>query len=555
MPAMAHPTARTVNVLRGLAEQETARLLAGSRPWTWWLEHAARYGRHGFANTVLIAAQWRFATDVRSYEEWRAAGRQVRRGETGIRIISRNGRSRAVFDVSQTDGLPLEPAGVPLPAACERLRQAAHGFGLRIDHDVPVSRDAVTALALRLGQAALPAHTASVAYLVLAHLGVPGPHLVFPEVRSWAKDTASVAAAGDRILRAARDVIGGLDLAGASRACLDAAHAFFRAQAPASWVPAHLAERGFAPDVLERWEIGYAPGSWRALTEHLRGLGYDDEAILGAGLARRGRRGVLHDVFRDRVMFAVRDGDGAVAGFVGRLAEGADGPRYLGSPESAIFRKSRLPYGLHEARGRLAEGARPVIVEGPFDAVAVNVAVPGHAAVAVCGSTVTAAHLRALRAGRAAGSGAGVLLALDGDQAGRAAAIRAWGVLSGVDAPVDVALLPAGDDPADVLRREGPAALREALAATRPLADLVVDAAVERAGGALRSPEERLAALRASTALIARMAPVHVARQAGRVARRLGLDHATVTSALVEAVTAAEFSPSPAPWPVRGRCR
>jgi DNA primase len=185
----------------------------------------------------------------------------------------------------------------------------------------------------------------------------------------------------------------------------------------------------------------------------------------------------------------------------------------------------------------------------------VNVASPvGHVAVATCGSAITAAQLEALDVRRAAGSATGaaqgpsgtrrreagepgVLLALDGDQAGRAAAIRAWGVLADVGAPVDVALLPGGCDPADLLQQEGPAALRRALAGTRPLADLVVDEAVERAGGALHSPEERLAAMRASTTLIARMAPVHVARQVGRVAHRLGLDHATVTSTLVEAVT------------------
>ncbi|REE99012.1 hypothetical protein DFJ69_4515 [Thermomonospora umbrina] len=104
---------------------------------------------------------------------------------------------------------------------------------------------------------------------------------------------------------------------------------------------------------------------------------------------------------------------------------------------------------------------------------------------------------------------------------------------------MDVALLPTGADPADVLRRSGPGALREALAAALPPADLVVDDAMARAWGRLVSPEERLSALRAAVALIARTAPVHVARQVGRVSERLGVGHLDVTDALVTAVTSA----------------
>ncbi|MBA9007170.1 toprim domain-containing protein [Thermomonospora cellulosilytica] len=530
MPAVVPPAERTRSVLRGVAEQEIARLLAGSRPWTWWLERAARYGRHGFVNTVLIAAQWRFAADVRSYNEWRAAGRYVRKGETGIRILSRNGRTRAVFDIAQTDGAPLPPRALPPDAAYERLRQAAHALGVQADPDPPVVREALTALALRLGRRLLPEHTSSVAYLVLAHLGVRATHLVYPEVRAWAADTGAVISAGDRILRAAAVVAAELEAARAAHACLEAAHAFFLAQAPGGWVPAHLARRGLPADA----PVGCAPAAWQALTGHLRHLGLPDDAIIAAGLARRGRGGVLYDRFRDRAMFPLRDARGTIAGFIGRRHGGGGGPKYLNSPESALFRKGRLLYGLHESRDRLAAGARPVIVEGPFDALAIN-ALPAHAGIATCGSTITPEQLRALLT--RASAQAGILVALDGDPAGRAAALRAWDVLREVSAPVDVALFEPGDDPAEVLRREGPEGLRRVLEGARPMADLVVDAAVERAGGALRSPEDRAAALRAAASVIAPMAPVHVPRQAGRVAERLDLDHATVTGALVEAVT------------------
>lgn len=571
MPAVTSSADPTPSALRDTVEEEIARLLAGSRPWSRWLEQAARHGRHGFVNTLLIAAQRPHAADVRSHDEWRAVRRHVRKGEKGIWILTPEGRTRAVFDIAQTAGAPPPARALPPDAAYERLRQAAHALGLRADPDPPVVREALTALALRLGHRLLPRHTASVAHLVLAHLGIRATHLVHPPVRAWAADAAAVISAGDRILQAAGVVVAELEKVRAAHACLEAAHAFFLARARRSgWVPDHLARRGLPADA----PVGCAPAAWRALTEHLRRLGLPDEAIVAAGLARRGRDGALHDRFRDRTMFPLRDARGAIAGFIGRRRGAGGGPKYLNSPESALFRKGRLLYGLHESRDRLAAGARPVIVEGPYDALAVNL-LPGHAGIATCGSGITPDQLRILMDHCAPGAarpaapdpapaggserggpadrpgsggpveGVGIVVALDGDPAGRAGMLRAWEALRGLSAPVDAAVFEPGDDPAEVLRREGPDGLLRVLRNARPMADLAVDAAVERAGGAPRSPEERAAALHAAAAAIARMAPPHVPRQVGRVAERLGLDHATVTRALVEAVTGAPARPRP----------
>lgn len=326
--------------------------------------------------------------------------------------------------------------------------------------------------------------------------------------------------------------------------------------------------------------VGCAPAAWRALTEHLRRLGLPDEAIIAAGLARRGREGTLHDRFRDRAVFPLRDARGAIAGFIGRRRGAGGGPKYLNSPRSALFRKSGLLYGLHESRDRLTAGARPVLVEGPYDALAINV-LPGYAGIATCGSVITADQLRTLadhcaqgpatsarpprheigpapagaggrsrpgaRGGPVERTGAGgsparaggIVVALDGDPAGRRGAARAWKGPVRAERARGRGGVRSGDDPAKVLRREGPDGLRRVLRRARPMADLVVDAVLEGVGGPLRSPEERAAALRATVSVIARMAPPHVPRQVGRVAGRLGLDRATVTRALVEAVTAA----------------
>ncbi|RAY16293.1 hypothetical protein DPM19_05215 [Actinomadura craniellae] len=640
---------RLLSFLHQVVEQDTARLRAGRLSWSWWLEAAARHGRHGFADTLLICAQSPAATDVRSYEQWRARGRRVRRGESGIRILSPRGGPRAVFDVTQTEG---DPIAVPAPAtaaqAYERLRAVAAGLGLHVRRDRRWARagrpdrsvhldpalsdfGAATELAhqlahlLRRGDRLDPredfchgtrrVEADSVAYLALAHLGLDTAHLVFPPVASWAghgaRSPQSVRQAGDRILRTASHLRrrfsppgeappGGEQEPGRRRrtghgpprpprtgerrapdrpatpawpaanarptadaphavrqplgnedertgppparpadlvAAHQAAHRFFRTQLPGSWVPAYLSGRGFDQDVQRSWQLGYAPRAWRALTDHLRALGHSDRTILAAGLARRTGAGALFDAFRDRLMFALRAADGTVTGFLGRLPDGAEGPKYLNSPHTPLFRKSDLLFGLHETRDRLAAGARPVIVEGPLDAIAVNIAEPArHAALAPCGTVLTAAQLTAL-GGCTDLDATGVLLALDGDAAGHAGMIRTWLALGSLAGPLDAVVLQRGHDPADLLRAGGPAAVRAALRAPVPLPDLVVDACVDRYGGSLEFAEQKLTAVRAATALIARMPAARVPRQVARLHSRTGVDTATITDVLTATIT------------------
>ncbi|WP_433333539.1 toprim domain-containing protein [Spirillospora sp. CA-294931] len=516
------PGAQDERVLRGLAERELGRIRDGTLPWGWWLERAARYGRHGFTNTLLIAAQWRAATDVRSYAAWRAAGRQVRKGETGIRLLD---PPRVVFDVAQTDGLPLEaarPNTSHIEAFAERL--GLHGTLDDVVHQL--------AHAVRPGDRPhLPGEpsceglrrveTDSIAFLVLTRFGRDPGHLAFPGTAPWAD-----AKFGDRVLRLS-------DRLSAPEDILSVAHRFFRSRMRESWVPAYLAGRGFAPDVQRRWGVGYAPAGPRALIEHLRARGHKDEAIIGSGLARPGNG--LCDAFRDRAMFALRTPAGAVAGFIGRRPDGGDGPKYLNSPDTPAFHKGELLFGLHETGDRLARGARPVIVEGPLDAIAVNLALEDHAAMATCGLAFTPGHLAALA--RAVDlDETGLVLAMDGDKAGRTAAARAWRTLARLDGPVEAAVLATGGDPADILRDQGLAAVREALAVRRPLMDVVVDAAVERAGDGLGSPERRLAAGRAAARVIAAGRPAEAARQVVRVAGATGVGHTAVTDAVIEAI-------------------
>jgi len=530
---------RELNVLTGIVEQELRRLYDGTIPWRTWLDRAARFGSYGFANTLLIAAQSRLATEVDTFDGWKARGRHVRKGEHGIRIIVDEG-PRSVFDIAQTAG--------PEPA---RRRRLTAGQADRLLQATGVSH----------GVRRVEAE--SVSYLVRARFGAPDGTSTFEPVLEWAGPDPypAITALGDRVLRTAERIE---RLAEEYWVMHAAAQEFFEGHCADSWVPGYLAARSL-PDPA-RCEIGHAPKSWRALTDHLESLGHAPDQIVRSGLARRGRDGTVHDTFHDRAMIPLRDPYGAVIAFIGRRPDSGPGPKYLNSPDSPIFTKGEVLY----TPPRSGPLARPLLVEGPFDALAVAVAAPTDwTPYAPCGTALTKpqAHLltavaqpvsphaaattrgasmaegapvsRETAAGlsspdlRAASEG-GAVVAFDGDRAGREAAVRAWGVLGELLGPVEAAVLPAGCDPADLLRDRGPAALREALRARVPLEDLVVDAKLARTGPAL---EHRVAAAQAAAVLIAELPARQAARQVARVADRLDLPADLVTEALLAAIS------------------
>ncbi|MVZ99038.1 toprim domain-containing protein [Actinomadura sp. LD22] len=616
---------RQLDFLGGIAEYGVAALLDGRLGWAAWLEQASRHGRYGFTNTLLIPAQRPTATDVRSYDDWLKLGRQVRRGETSICILSRSGKPRPVFDVEQTDGAAIEDA-VPVPTATglTRLGRLTADLGVYLDRGQgwtylgdPERRlsiapelddlEAATLLAHQLAhlldvQGRLdasnldrePCHGArrafaeSVAFLLLAEVGLPTGHLSFSAPRSWAGADERVNAAGavrlvgEQVVRTASRLRFRLSklqpvdpaasfpagrtlgmeavssrpskkppAAEGSRdellAAIEDAHRFFVANLAGSWGASYLARRGFTAELQARWQVGHALRSRRTLVEHLRRRGHEDEAIVAAGLGKRGRDGELIDVFRDRVVLPLRNGDGAVIGFVGRRQDGSAGPKYLNTPDTVLFHKREVLFGLHEVGNRLAaQGVRPLLVEGPLDAIAVNTVMPDtYAAVATCGTAISPAHLDALIRHTDLGT-CGLVIALDGDAAGRGGAVRAWRYLSEVAGPVETVRLPVDRDPADLLGDPGGTDVETALRSTVPLADLVVDEKLERAGRTLEFAENRLAAVRAAATVIAGLPPDQAARQVARVASRAQCAPAEVTAAVMSAITR-DPPPEPAP--------
>ena len=304
-----------------------------------------------------------------------------------------------------------------------------------------------------------------------------------------------------------------------------------------SWVPGYLRARGFSPQIQQRWHVGYAPTAWDALTRHLRTRGCPDALIEAAGLARRTQDDRLRDTFRDRAMLPIRSPQGIVVGFIGRAPADADPrvPKYINTPRPCLNDKSATLFGLWEGRAALRQGGQPVIVEGPFDAIAVTTTGQAHhVGVAPCGTALTAQHADVLS--RLADlSSAGIMVAFDPDPAGRRAAVRAYHLLSPLTEKLTVAALPDGQDPAQLLAERGPTALAQLLStATQPLTDLVVDDDVRRWARWLDHPEGQIHALRSAAPLIAAMPADQITRQVARLADHLQLDSGLVTQAVVD---------------------
>ena len=248
---------------------------------------------------------------------------------------------------------------------------------------------------------------------------------------------------------------------------------------------AYLAGRGLDEETLARWEIGFAPESRQGLAAALAG----DAALLeAAGLVARRDDGSIYDRFRDRIMFPIRDPRGRCIAFGGRAMR-ADAPaKYLNSPQTELFDKGRTLYNHGPAREAVGRGEPLVVVEGYMDAIALGRAGLG-GAVAPLGTALTEEQLELLW--RIAPE---PVLAFDGDAAGMRAALRVVDLALprlGPGRSLRFCLLPAGQDPDDLLRTSGAEAVRERLAASLPLLRLLWQRETE--GQSFDSPERKAA--------------------------------------------------------------
>lgn len=227
----------------------------------------------------------------------------------------------------------------------------------------------------------------------------------------------------------------------------------------------YIDHRRLAPELTERFELGYAPDAWDALLSFLRGKGFRDQTLLEAGMVRRAEgKDRVFDAFRDRVMFPIWDALGRPVAFSGRVLEGAlpDSPKYVNSPETPIYTKGNILYAYHLAKDSIRERGQAVLCEGQMDVLAAHGAGVTEA-VASLGTALTEAQAKLLR--RQASK---VVLLYDADAAGEKATLRGCEILVRHGLKVVIATLPSGMDPDDVVCRDGPEALRRVVESARP---------------------------------------------------------------------------------------
>ncbi|GAA1525432.1 DNA primase [Microbacterium ginsengiterrae] len=341
-----------------------------------------------------------------------------------------------------------------------------------------------------------------------------------------------------------------------------AAAEFFRSQllsADAETGRRFLGERGFDAGAAAHFGVGFAPRGWDGMLKALTAQGFTRDELLAAGLVSQGHRGV-YDRFRGRLVWPIRDVTGQTIGFGARkLFDDDQGPKYLNTPETIIYKKAQVLYGLDLAKRDISRGdpRRVVVVEGYTDVMACHLA-GVTTAIATCGTAFGPEHIKVLRRVMGDDSSSGeVVFTFDGDEAGQKAALRAFSEDDRFNAQTFVAVAPNGLDPCDLRLQRGDAAVRGLMDAKVPMFEFAIDRKL--AGFDLATVEGQVGALRAAAPIVAEIRDRLIRPGYERVlARRLGMDptevRAEVERAARGAATTGQRQPekaqgAPAPEP------
>ena len=313
----------------------------------------------------------------------------------------------------------------------------------------------------------------------------------------------------------------------------------------------YLASRGIRSGTIERLGIGYAPREWEGLKKHLLSRGFTPAELATSGLVVSKTDGSgSYDRFRERIIFPIVSTGGKIVGFGGRTIAGTSTsaparqePKYMNSPETAIYSKSETLYGLYQARDAVRRERVAVLVEGYLDFASLFEAGIENV-VASLGTAFTDGHARLL-----ARFVDGVVVNYDADTAGRAAALRSLAPLVARGLGVKVFRLPAGEDPDLFVRRAGAEAYRRQLETAPEYMDYAIEEAVS--GRDLSSPKEKVAALNQVLPLLAALeSPVERSHYVPVLADRLALDDAVVMDQLARAAKEKKLAIAP-PLPAR----
>ncbi|GAB3599014.1 DNA primase [Microbacterium tumbae] len=322
-----------------------------------------------------------------------------------------------------------------------------------------------------------------------------------------------------------------------------AAAEFFRGQLLSQEAEAgrrFLGERGFDAGAAAHFGVGYAPRGWDGMLKAMSSQGFTREELLAAGLVSQGQRGV-YDRFRGRLVWPIRDVTGQTIGFGARkLYDDDQGPKYLNTPETPIYKKAQVLYGLDLAKRDISRGdpRRVVVVEGYTDVMAAHLA-GVTTAIATCGTAFGTEHIKVLRRVMGDDSAAGeVVFTFDGDEAGQKAALRAFTEDDRFNAQTFVAVAPDGLDPCDLRLQRGDAAVRGLMDAKVPMFEFAIDRKL--AGFDLSTVEGQVGALRAAAPIVAEIRDRLLRPGYERVlARRLGMDPTEVRAEVERAARGA----------------
>ncbi|WP_305788739.1 DNA primase [Symbioplanes lichenis] len=297
-----------------------------------------------------------------------------------------------------------------------------------------------------------------------------------------------------------------------------------------------LAQRGFGRDAAERYGCGFAPDAWDHLSKHLLQKGFSREELITGGLSKEARSGSLIDRFRRRLLWPIRDLTGEVIGFGARkLFDDDDGPKYLNTPESPLYKKSHVLYGIDHAKREIAKRGRAVIVEGYTDVMACHEA-GEPTAVATCGTAFGVDHIGVLRrllmdSDSFTGE---IIYTFDGDAAGQKAALRAFEEDQRFVGRTFIAVSPGNMDPCELRLARGDLAVRDMIAGREPLVDFALRHTIARFD--LDTVEGRVEAMRRAAPLVAKIKDREKRPEyARKLAGDLGMDLEPVQRAVAQA--------------------
>jgi DNA primase len=308
---------------------------------------------------------------------------------------------------------------------------------------------------------------------------------------------------------------------------------------------AYLAKRGLAPAAQDRWEIGFAPDGWHGLQLALKQKGIPDDLLVASGLCGKSEKGgEPYDRFRNRIIFPIRDGRGRAISLGGRAMDPKDNAKYLNGPETEIFDKGRNLYNHAQAREAAGKGKPLIVAEGYMDVIALSEA-GFTSAVAPLGTAVTEDQLRLMWRIHDE-----PIIALDGDAAGIRAALRVIDLalpLLEAGKGLRFAVLPGGQDPDDLIKAQGPAAMQAVLDAALPMVSLLWRRETE--GRDFDSPERKATLDKALRAHLKRIVDPSIRAHYGDEIKRLRAQLFGQGGARVPAFRGTRFVPKGTPLP------